>query len=292
MRSRIRYHRKGRRNSYHTKRSNRLALCCAATMMNWGESMSRQRAWIVLALGFVLAIGTGTGLWYVLRAQEQVMNERAEAIAQAASVAIPVQTMPIPVAARPLSAGTMLTPDDLLIKEFPLELVPPSAITIEMSLANQVIIEPIAQGETFTAARLAGEQAARMSQRLTAGQMLFAFPVADLLSQANVVGDGDRIDLLLTLTLNEADGALPGQLTMFTLQNIDVLKVLRPAGAAENAPPVALLLGVSPEQAVLIKHVKDTGGLIDLVLRSPLDREDFVVPPVNKSDLIARFGAR
>lgn len=254
--------------------------------------MSRRNGWILLSFGLILAVSTGAGLFFLLRQQQRAMNEQAVAIAQAA--ASPVLTMAVPVAARPLTPGTVLSAEDLLLKEYPLELVPLAAITSTQLLESQLIIEPVGQGETISPSKLAGEAAARVSQQLAVGQMLFAFPITDLLSRSNVIGDGDRIDLLLSLVVGTPEGEQAAPLTFFTLQNLEVIKVLRPGDSEqpEAAAPVALLLGISPEEAVLIKHVKDAGGVIDFVLRSPLDNEPVIVPPVSREDLIARFGVR
>jgi pilus assembly protein CpaB len=254
--------------------------------------VSRKHGWILLSLGLILAVGTGAGLFLLLRQQQRTMSEQAIAMAQTAPP--PMITMAIPVAARPLAPGTVLSAEDLLLKEYPLELVPISAITSTVMLESQLIVEPIGQGETISSNKLAGESAARISQQLAVGQMLFAFPIADLLSRSNVINDGDRIDLLLSLVVGPSEGATDAPITLFTLQNLAVIKVLRPGDSepAEPAAPVALLLGVTPEEAVLIKHVKDAGGVIDFVLRSPLDSEPVIVPPVSREDLITRFGVR
>lgn len=254
--------------------------------------MSRKHGWILLSFGLILAISTGAGLFLLLRQQQRTMSEQAIAMAEAAPQ--PVITMAVPVAARPLTPGTVLTPEDLLLKDYPLELVPISAITSTVMLESQLIVEPIGQGETISSNKLAGEGAGRISQQLAVGQMLFAFPIADLLSRSNVIDDGDRIDLLLSLVVDQSEGASDAPITLFTLQNLAVIKVLRPGDGDQPDPaaPVALLLGVTPEEAVLIKHVKDAGGVIDFVLRSPLDNEPVVVPPVNREDLIARFGVQ
>ena len=67
-----------------------------------------------------------------------------------------VATLQLPVAARPLPPGTILSSEDFLLKEFPLDLVPVAAITETISLESQLIVEPIGQGETFSTTKIAG----------------------------------------------------------------------------------------------------------------------------------------
>ncbi len=254
--------------------------------------MNRRRGWMLLTLGLVLALGTGVATFFLLQRQRDVLAEQAQAsIAEAQA---PVATLRLPVAARPLAPGTLLTAEDLLLKEFPLDLVPAAAITVTVDLDSQLLAEAVGEGETFSISQLAGDTATRASRRLPAGQVLFAYPITDLLSQSNVIEEGDHVDLLLTLPISTPDGTAIGPVTTFTLQNITVFTVLRTIGedGERNGDAVALLLSIAPEDAVLLKHVKDSEGVIDFVLRSILDDEPVDVPPVDREDLIARYRMR
>jgi pilus assembly protein CpaB len=254
--------------------------------------MKRRRGWIVLSIGFLLAIGTGFMVFFVLQQQQQVMSDRVLEMAAVAPEPA-VATMTLPVAARPLQPGTILTAEDFLLKEFPLDLVPVAAITETITLESQVLVEPIGQGETFSTNKLAGEQAARVSQQIEQGKVIFAFPIVDMLGETNIIEDGDHLDLLLTLPIASPDGGVVDTVTSFTLQNIEIFRVLRPVVEdAAEARPISLLMIVSPEDAVLLKHVKDSGGVMDFVLRSQLDTEEVQVPPVGRTDLITRYNMR
>lgn len=252
--------------------------------------MNKQRGWILLSLGLVLALGTGIAVFFLLRQQQAAAMEEARALA--AQQAAPVATLQLPVAARPLTPGTLLSAEDFQLKEFPVDLVPVAAITSSVTLESAVLAEPVGQGETFSVRQLAGENAERVSRQLPAGRVLYAYPVADLLNQINIVEPGDRIDLLITLPVASPDGATGGPVTAFTLQNIEVFDIMRPGPVEEENPPIALLLSISPDDVVLLKHVKDSEGTIDFVLRSVLDTEEFEVTPVDREDLITRYGLR
>lgn len=256
--------------------------------------MNRRRGWIPLALGLFLAVGTALATFFLLQQQRQAAAAQAEAAALAARQPAPIATLKLPVAARPLTAGTALTSEDLLLKDFPLDLVPATAITDTVGLEQKILAQPVGEGETFNLTQLVGEGAARTSQQLEAGHVLFAYPIGDLLTQSNVIEDGDHLDLLLTLPVAAADGASSGPVTTFTVQNIHVLKVLRTPGDGETeaGPPVALLLSLKPEDALLIKHIKDSEGTIDFVLRSILDDELVDVPPVKRLELLDLYQMR
>jgi pilus assembly protein CpaB len=251
--------------------------------------MNRRQGWILLSLGVVLALGTGALVFFILQQQQRDIASQARSIAAEAAPA--VATLKLPVAARPLAAGTQIAPDDVLLKEFPLDLVPVAAITSTATLEKQLIIAPIGQGETFSSQKLAGSAAGPISQQIPTGQVIFAYPIDNLLTQADILADGDHIDLMITLPVVSPDGTQTKQTTAYTLQNITVFRVLRPSVEADQ-PPVALLLTVAPEDAVLLKHLKDSGGIIDFVLRSIIDKQPVEVPPVDSEDIITRYQLR
>jgi pilus assembly protein CpaB len=252
--------------------------------------MNRRQGWMLLGLGIVLALGTGALVFFLLQQQQSRLAAEAERIA-IGQVAPVVATMDLPVAARPLTPGSVLTSEDVLMKPFPLDLVPVAAITDTISLKDQILIAPIGQGETFSSSKLAGGAVGTISQQVPAGHVIFAYPINDLMTQIDILADGDRIDLLVTLPVLSTDGLESRDVTAYTLQNIDVFKVLRPNLDAEQ-PPVALLLSMTPEDVLMLKRLKDSGGKLDFVLRPISDREPVDVPPVDNEDLVARFGLR
>ena len=257
--------------------------------------MNSRIGWALVVVGVVLAVGTGGLVFLLLRQQEARALERARAEAQA--VAAPVTaTMKLPVAARPIAPGAVISSEDLLLKDFPLDLVPVAAITETLVLENQIAATAIGQGETISPRQLAGESAVQVSQQAPPGKVIFAYPVADLLTSSNIVYDGDRIDLLITMPISETTTGVSPSATFFTLQNIEVFRVLREAAPpaeegqpAQAGPATALLLSLSPEDAVIIKHVKDSGGVIDFVLRSIADDEPFEAPVIDKNEIIERY---
>lgn len=250
--------------------------------------MGKNRAWIFIALGLLLAVGAGA-LVYV------VLQQQASAPTQSPAEQAAVPTLKLPVAARQLEIGARITPSDYLLKDFPLDLVPVSAITDTAKLDNQVVISTITQGGTFQANQFLGAEAAPISDRVAPGNVVLAFPAADLLSSSAVIRDGDRLDLLLTIDPPAAtDGAPPQRATLMTVQNIEVLQVLAPPAAEGEPPPKpsALLLSVTPQDAVLIKYVKDSGGVIDFALRSRLDQDQHQAPPVTYEEFSQTYGIR
>jgi len=256
--------------------------------------MSRRRGWTFFVLGLILALSTGTMVFIFLQQQAAAAAEqsRIEALKEFA----PPPMMELPVAARPLTPGTTLTSADYQLKQFPLELVPLEAISQTVNLDQKVLVRSVGQGETFHTSQFLGGEGSSISQQIKKGNVLFAFPIVDLMSQSDIIKDGDHIDLFITGKLKElrSDDTEKdlGSATMLTLQNIEVFKVLRSTKEADDkaeGAPLALLCSVSPADAVILKYAKDSGGIIDFTLRSPVDTEPFTAPPVDRVEFSRRY---
>jgi pilus assembly protein CpaB len=240
---------------------------------------------LFFALGLILALSAGAMVFIVL--QQRPAEVQAPP---------PIPTTKLPVAARPLDPGMTISSADYIMKEFPLDLVPISAITETAGLDSKLLVRAVGQGETFRTDQFVGGQGATMSQQIKQGFVLFAFPIVDLMSQSDVVKDGDHVDLLVTLPAIQpgADGAAQenGKVTALTLQNIEVFKVLRNANQddqPEGGAPAALMCSVSPADAVILKYAKDSGGVIDFALRSPLDNEPFTAPSIDRTQFDQKY---
>ena len=252
--------------------------------------MKRRSGWIVFTLGLVLALGAGALVYVILQQQSVAAAEQARAQARA-EVELQARTVALPVAARALDPGRPLAADDIVLKDFPADLVPTTALTSTADLESRVLVRAVGAGETFQRSMLLGESGTAISQQIQQGFVLFAFPIVDLMSQSDLIQDGDRIDLLLTVPPSTgADGQTSARVSALTLQNIEVFKVLRPVDdEGARGAATALLCSLKPEDAVMIKFIKDSGGTIDFALRSPLDAEPFSAPPVDEADLSDRY---
>lgn len=253
--------------------------------------MSKSRAWIFIILGVLLAAGTGLLVYYTLQQQSAKAIEQARTTASESAT---VATMRLPVAARQLEVGSQISAADYVMKDFPLDLVPITAISTTVELDNKTVIANIAQGSTFQSSFFLGAQTDMLSQQIEAGHVVFAFPMEDLLSKSDVIRDGDHIDLLLTIDNPTTDNTVPTKSTLLTVQNIKVLHVMKDAANAEktNSKSTALLLSVKPDDAIMIKYVKDSGGVIDFALRSTLDQDQHQAPAISYEEFAKRYNIR
>jgi pilus assembly protein CpaB len=243
--------------------------------------MGRSKGWIWIGLALVCAISAGA-LTYVLIQRQNAAAAEELARAQEAIAATPKEeTVTIPVAAVRIERGATVTLEQITTKEFPVSLAPSSAMTQTELIAGQTLTQPIAEGDIFRTEAFYGGAGATLSAIIEPGRTIISIPVLDLFSGTGLFVEGDRIDMLLSY----GDS---GTITGYTVQNVRIIRILAPAPTEEapNPAPSALLLEVDPEDAVMIKKVKDSGGVIDMALRSPLDEDDFDVDAVTDDELI------
>jgi pilus assembly protein CpaB len=159
-------------------------------------------------------------------------------------------------------------------------------------------------------------------------KVLFALPVTDLMTSLGILQRGDVVDLLVTLsqqvrvsdeerqqtfsTQGEASDLVTTQITYQAFQQLGISAVvadiqyeeqpqqavqLDPLGTPQPTPPPqpsqitvkALLLALDPQDALVLKQLKDLGGRFDLVLRSPTSTEIFDLTPVTSEYLIDKY---
>lgn len=252
--------------------------------------MARAKGWIWLSLALVCAL-SAAGLTYFLLQRQSDASARELDMARQELVSAPrEETVLVPVAARDLERGTVLSPDSFVQKEFPVSLAPSSALTDTELLDGQALAQYIAQGDIFRPEALYGGTGAPLSASIEPGRTIISFPVVDLFTGTGLFVEGDRVDLLLSISVRATGEGQQGSdnLTGYTVQNVRVMRILtpQPTEGNPNPPPTALLLELDPADAVMVKKVKDAGGTIDLALRSPVDDGAFDVPAVNDGQLI------
>ena len=254
--------------------------------------MARTKGWIWFTLALVCALSAGGLTYYLLQRQNTVVQEAVSVATANAQVATPVvMTVQLPVAARDLERGATLTAQDVVLSAFPVELVPTVAISEVAQISGKILLEPIAKGDIFRERAFVGGSSVTLSAQITPGKTVIAFPIVDLFSGTGLFVAGDRVDLLLTRSGLPPASDVPGDsgsITGYSVQNVRVLRVLSapPSQDNPNPAPTALLLELSPADAVMVKKVKDAGGQIDLALRSPVDDGVFPVNPVTDRDLL------
>lgn len=237
-----------------------------------------------------------------------------------------VKTMVV-VLSRDLSLGDSIENNDIQLVEAPIDIVPRNAITNLEDAVGKMVKTDLVQGEILLSHNLANPTMENndLAFILSDDHVLIAFPADDLLSYESMVQRGDIIDIFATFTQEvETVGEVPTTeeevepetrtFTVDTMQKVSVtalvLEVIEeesetsqsnlPVGQlegeqAEETPEPetrirAYLLALPPQDALILKHLKDTGAIFDIVLRSPTSRIQFNLTPVTEEYIIEFYG--
>jgi pilus assembly protein CpaB len=235
----------------------------------------------------------------------------SRATAQRAGQEVTGPQVQVVVAARAIPVRSALTAEDLQVKAVPVEAAPEGAIREAEVATGKLTLVDLYPGEIILSQRLVdpnvtsgdGKQALIVSGE----DVLMALPSSDLMSRAGILKPGDHVDLLFTLEVPAtgaaaaAGGAAEGgggggaqeqkPATFNLLQNVTIAAIVsEPAGPeAGTAKSGAILFTVSPQDALVLKYVKDAGAILDVVVRAPGNENPSNAEPVDLEYVINRY---
>lgn len=230
----------------------------------------------------VLVVGIAGGLAMMLRASLQSGGERAASPVAAKEPAGP-PTRKVLVATQDLNTGAFLDTAVLAWREWPVEAVVDGHLTKGKAkpadLAGSVARHPIAQGDPVTAEKIVqpGERGF-LAAVLTPGLRAVSVAVNEVSGSSGLIFPGDRVDLILTQSIDDEDGTAARRIAGETiLRDVRVIAVGQNLSAPERGVdgelPVArtVTLEVTPTQAEKVAVARDLGSLA-LSLRSLPDQ--------------------
>jgi len=94
----------------------------------------------------------------------------------------------------------------------------------------------------------------------------------------------------ITATIVEVASTNQGGNQGQPIVNQEGTPVPTPTPSPSQRNTVALLLALDPQDALVLKHLKDTNAIFDLVLRSPTSNLVFELEPVTPEYLVDLFG--
>jgi Flp pilus assembly protein CpaB len=242
------------------------------------------------------------------------------------SIAPPAQPTPVAeattdilITTQDLANGSVINREDVQIVTVPVSLVPRDALlTIEAALGKIVTVHLIS-GEMVLQHHLADPTNVShdVGYVIAEDQVLMAFPASDLMSGLGVLQRGDNVDIFASMTVEvspttiaPATGTAAQQeaitrlFTFDAFQRVQITAIVADVvaesgsttpGEAQPTPNPAdirvraYLLAMTAQDALVLKHMRDTGAIFDFVLRSPTSNELFVVSPVTVEYLLQRF---
>ena len=259
--------------------------------------MGRLRGFLWLMAGLVVAVLAALIAYTAL----------SRATAQRAGQDVAGPNVQVVVAARAVAVRSQLTTEDLQVKAVPVATVPEGAIRAPEEAAGRLTLVDLYPGEMILAQRLVDPNVTAADGRqalvVSGEDVLMAFPADDLMSRTGVLKPGDHVDLLFTLDFPVAGTAATGggeggggqqekSTTFNLLQNLTIAAIVgenSAAGGTGNQAAKGVLLTVSPQDALVLKHVKDAGAVLDIVVRAPGNESPSGAEPVDLDYIINRY---
>ena len=229
--------------------------------------------------------------------------------AQAAVTDGSVQHVQVVVARRDIQQLNPIKAADLTLKQFPAAFIPQGAVLRAEDVVGKFATTHIIRDQLVMTAHVSQKPAINLSAKIPDGKVAYWLTMPEQVVQAGGIQVGDHIDLLLSLPLSKAgSGQAPnagkGIATNTTLQNVEVAAVgqaptnapaARPGGTApqnSKASPT-LVVVLDPQEALLVKSMKDSGGTVDIALRaSGAAADPKPTEPVTVETLVDRFDLR
>ena len=281
--------------------------------------MSRRTGIILALVGIALALIGGIFVGSLFRGRGS---------APVTPTPAPPLTEVVVVATHDLSLGSVLSEADMRELEVPLGLAPRGALTQVSEGIGRMIKQDILGGEMMMSQHLVDptNKHRDLAFILQDNEVLMAFPVVDLMGQLEMLARGDKVDILITMDLEvivpeegvtltletpepetrtyTLDGMQRVEITATIIEvestnqggqgaqvvNDEGTPVPTPTPSPQQRNTVALLLALDPQDALVLKHLKDTGAIFDLVLRSPTSNLVFELDPVTPEYLIDLYG--
>lgn len=231
-----------------------------------------------------------------------------------------VKQVLVVMASRTVAEGTAVTADELSMQAFPADFVPRGAIARPEDAIGKYTTTQITKGQIVLSNQLSTTlRAGNLALSVPSGKVAVALPMTDLMSTNGAIKAGDHVDILLTLNLKEIQlknaqaGATPessnndansrNPVTQTTLQNVEVIAVGQAEDGSSGSGTSATTMGsttnstakgavivlVDPQDALVLKYAKDSGGVVDLALRAPGDTQQSTTDPVTIDRMFQRF---
>ena len=225
------------------------------------------------------------------------------------------------VVTRDLSLGDRVEAGDVELMSVPVEIVPRDSVSTLETVVGKIIKTDLVQGEMVLDHNLADptNNIGDISFILSDDHILMAFPAKDLISENNMIQRGDIIDIFATFeneiedtgnaAATESDSNIirTRVFTVDSMQKIGVTAMVIDVIESSSATDISLLQGsdqgtavegtveaylfaLSPQDALILKYLKDTDAIFDIVLRAPTSTGQFELTPVTDEYIIELYG--
>jgi pilus assembly protein CpaB len=224
------------------------------------------------------------------------------AILRASSTAVPaaprVPAVDVVVASRSLGVRELIEADSVELIQAPVNIVPESALRRIDQAVGWMTIVPLAPGQMILSSQIISPtiRGEHFALTMDPAKVAMAFPVEDLMSSNNLLQPGDHVDMLFSIEVPARNEETGGLVTIDALQNLEIAWIVRTgAGQASGTQQttvrqsLAIVFALDPQDALVLKHLHDMGGTVDIVLRAPGAKEQFETQPVHLDYILDRY---
>jgi pilus assembly protein CpaB len=255
---------------------------------------------VLILVGLVLALAAGL---LVMNMTRQAQAAATQGVRQT-YVVMAVQDVP---------EFTPIPPSAVAVKAFPAAFAPPGAASTVDDVVGKFATTRLTRDQVVLSSQVSESRAiqgASAAAAIPAGKVAYWMAIPDLVSQAGGLRPGDHVDVLLSISVLGPNNQAKGLTTQTVLQDVEVFSVGSADTAAQQAPssqiigqvpgagiqarPGARFMSVllDPQQAVIAKFIKDSGGAVDVVLRSRETTGPTNTESVSADTLVERLGFR
>lgn len=256
--------------------------------------VTQKRGWVWLFSGALLALIAGLLTFRTIN--EATTNATLSQLEE-------MPTLQVLVAAQDIAARQIIDESMFKTQKIPATLVPAGYVKEAAEIVGKMSETPLVAGEILLSPRLFDptDPNSPVLYKIKPNEVLVAVPANAILGQTGMLAIGDRIDLAYTVAIDfdtevteaEKQEDIQPATTFLSLQNLEVKGLLRRQPSTEETTalmrPDAILLAVPPQDALVIKHLVDTGAPMDFLLRAPGNDALSPVLPVDAQYLIDRF---
>lgn len=210
---------------------------------------------IMIAVAALCGLFAAIGIWQYLAQTQKKVKELSI-------------TRAVVVASKKIPAGTKLTEEYLVIKEFPEKAVPKDYPTSIASLKDRIIKTTILPDEIITESRLVGQGASGgLPFIIPAGQRAITIKVDEIAGIGGFINPGDHVDIVAILNKGDEQN-----ISKTILQDVLVIavgdKVLDPNALSEASAKVVsqITVALTPQESEKLALAQNLGQL-QLVLR-------------------------
>lgn len=222
----------------------------------------------------ILIAVAGIGVLLVVMLTRSYLSGLEQQTQQVQATTQAAPTNRILVAAKPLGAGKIVAQDDLKWQAWPQEALADTYFVAPASkpekLVGMVVRAPITAGEPVTKGALVAQgEKGFMAAVLSPGMRAVTVRLSPTSSIGGFVFPGDRVDVILTQSIDVQNSRLPYVVSETVFQNVRVLGVDQRSPASNDEVKIAktATLEVTPKMAEKVAMLEKLGTL-SLSLRS------------------------